>query len=137
MRLVQARLVRLQREHGSRGSKGERKEQMLSEEPRSAQRQGRKEQGGGKRWRGKGMGEGRPGQAGFLAHGRRLHVCLTCLKPVMPSHADKLPCRHVALQWRLHRLQGSELSAPSTPLSTPNNIYSLSSHRDLISHYLI
>ena len=59
MRLVQARLVRLQREHGSRGSKGERKEQMLSEEPRSAQRQGRKEQGGGERWRGKGMGEGR------------------------------------------------------------------------------
>ena len=51
MRFVQARLVRLQQEQGSRGSKGERKEQMLSEELRSEQRQGRKEEGGGKRWR--------------------------------------------------------------------------------------
>ena len=59
MRLVQARLVRLQQEQGSRGSKEERKEQMLSEEPRSEQRQGRKEEGRGKRWREKRMGEGR------------------------------------------------------------------------------
>ena len=48
MRFVQARLVRLQQEQGSRGSKGERKEQMLSEEPRSEQRQGRKKEGGGR-----------------------------------------------------------------------------------------
>ena len=32
---------------------------MLGEEPRSEQRQGRKEEGGGKRWREKKMGEGR------------------------------------------------------------------------------
>lgn len=46
MRFVQARLVRI-RERGSRGSEGKRKEQVLSEEPRSELRQGRKEEGGG------------------------------------------------------------------------------------------